>query len=135
MSTDERAIRDLVAFWHSATARGDVDTVLGLMSEDVVFLVSGKAPMRGRAAFEQSLRALLKQCRIESSGGIQEIEVSGSLAYSWTNLKVKIIPLSGGTASVREGSTLSILRKESQGEWVIVRDANLLGASSSHRIS
>ena len=130
MSNDEQAIRDLVALWHSATAKGDVDTVLGLMAEDVVFLVAGKEPMRGRGAFEQSLRALLKQYRIESWGEIQEIEVSGSLAYSWAKLKVQVIPLSGGTAPVREGNTLSILRKESQGSWMIVRDANLLTASS-----
>jgi len=130
MSIDERAIRDLVALWHTATARGDVDTVLGLMAEDVVFLVAGKEPMRGRRAFEQSLRALLEQYRIESSAEIQEIEVSGSLAYSWANLKVQIIPLSGGPAPVREGSTLSILRKGSQGSWVIVRDANLITANS-----
>lgn len=91
---------------------------------------SGKEPMRGRDAFERSLRALLKQCRIESSGEIQEIEVSGSLAYSWANLKVRIIPLSGDPASAREGSTLSILRKESPGSWLIVRDANLLSARS-----
>ena len=40
MSTDERAIRDLVAVWHSATPKGNVDTVLSLMAEDVVFLMS-----------------------------------------------------------------------------------------------
>jgi uncharacterized protein (TIGR02246 family) len=130
MSNDEQAIRDLVALWHSATARGDVDTILGLMAEDVVFLVVGKEPMRGRRAFEQSLRALLEQYRIESSGEIQEIEVSGNLAYSWCKLKVQIIPLSAGPSPVREGSTLSILRKESEGSWVIVRDANLLTAST-----
>ena len=50
MSTAERAIRDLVALWHRATAKGDVDTVLSLMPEDVVFLVAGKEPMRGRGA-------------------------------------------------------------------------------------
>jgi len=43
MSTDEQAIRDLVALWHSATAKGDIDTVLGLMAEDVVFLVGQRA--------------------------------------------------------------------------------------------
>jgi len=67
MSTDEQAIRDLVGLWHSATARGDVDTVLGLMAEDVVFLVAGKPPLRGRSSFEQGLRALLTQHRIEST--------------------------------------------------------------------
>ena len=126
MSTDEAAIRDLVALWHSATAKGDVDTVLGLMAADVVFLVPGKEPMRGRGAFEQSLGGLLKQHRIESSAEIQEIEVAGSLAYSWTKLKVQVFPLAGGSAMVREGSTLSILRKESEGTWVMIRDANML---------
>ena len=130
MSTDEQAIRALVALWHTATAKGDVDTVLGLTAEDVVFLVAGNQPMRGRDVFEQGLRGLLQQYRIESSGEIQEIEVSGNLAYSWANLKVQVIPLSGGTASVREGSTLSIFRKEPQGSWVILRDANLMTASS-----
>ncbi len=130
MSTDEAAIRDLVALWHSATAKGDVDTVLGLMAADVVFLVPGKEPMRGRGAFEQSLRGLLKQHRIESSADIQEIEVAGNLAYCWTKLNVRIFPLAGGNAMVRKGSTLSVLRKAAQGNWVMLRDANLLTESS-----
>jgi len=32
MHPDEQAIRDLIALWHRATAAGDVNTVLGLMS-------------------------------------------------------------------------------------------------------
>ena len=39
MNADEQTIRNLVAQWHRATAAGVVDTVLGLMSEDVVFLI------------------------------------------------------------------------------------------------
>jgi uncharacterized protein (TIGR02246 family) len=130
MSTDDQAIRNLVAVWHSATAKGDVDTVLGLMAEDVVFLVAGKPPMRGSSSFEQGLRALLTQHRIESTGDVQEIEVSGNLAYCWTKLTVRVIPLAGGNGTVRAGSALSILRKQSTGSWFIVRDANLLPTSS-----
>jgi uncharacterized protein (TIGR02246 family) len=130
MSTDDQAIRNLVALWHSATAKGEVDTALGLMGEDVVFLVAGKPPMRGRSSFEQGVRTLLTQHRIESTGDVQEIEVSGNLAYCWTNLTVRVIPLAGGNGTVRAGSALSILRKQSNGSWVIVRDANLLPTSS-----
>lgn len=126
MSTDEQAIRDLIALWHSATAAGDVDTVLGLMAEDAVFLVAGKPPMRGRAEFEQGIRTLLKQHRIESTGDVQEIEVSGNLAYGWTNLTVRVVPLAGGNSTERTGSALSIFRKQPTGSWVLVRDANLL---------
>jgi len=66
MSTEEQAIRDLVARWHRATAAGDVDIILGLMADDVVFLVPGQPPMKGRSSFERVLRALLTQHRIES---------------------------------------------------------------------
>ena len=126
MSADEQAIRDLVARWHKATAAGDVDTILGLMAEDVVFLVRGKPPMKGRGAFEQGLRALLAQHRIESTGDVREVEVSGNLAYCWTDLKVRVVPLAGGSGQSRSGSALSVLRKQANGSWVLTRDANLL---------
>lgn len=42
MKDDRRLIREFVAAWVAATRVGDVDTVLGLMSEDVVFLVPGQ---------------------------------------------------------------------------------------------
>jgi uncharacterized protein (TIGR02246 family) len=125
MNADEQAIRDL-ALWHVATAAGDVNTVLGLMAEDVVFLVGGQPAIRGRDSFERGLRGLLTQHRIESTGEVQEIEVSRTLAYCWTMLKVRVIPLTGGSATVRAGSALSIFRKQSNGSWVMVGDANLL---------
>ncbi len=129
MSTEEQAIRDLVASWHRATASGEVETVLKLMAEDVVFLVAGHPPMRGRNSFERGLRGLLTQNRIESTAEVQEIAVSGDLAYCWTALTVRIIPIAGGTATVRAGSALSILRKHPNGSWVVARDANLLSAA------
>ena len=125
MSTDDQAIRNLVAQWHAATAAGDVDTVLGLMSEDVVFLIAGKPPMRGREGFERGLGELLKTHRIESGGDIQELQVSGDLAYCWTLLNVRVVPLAGGPVNQRTGSALSIFRRQPDGGWLLVRDANL----------
>jgi uncharacterized protein (TIGR02246 family) len=130
MNPDEQAIRDLVTLWHSATAAGDIDTVLGLMADDVVFLIPGQPPMRGRSSFERGLRALLVEHRIESTSKVQEVEVSGSLAYCWTDLNVSIVPRFGANATVRSGSALSILRKQANGSWVVARDANLLTSRS-----
>ena len=130
MSSDELAIRNLVALWHSATAAGDVDTVLGLMAEDVVVLVAGRPPMRGRSSFESGLRGLLAEHRIESTGEVQEVEVSGRLAYCWSRLSVRIVPLSGGSSTARTGNAVSILRKDASGAWVVWRDANLLPSAA-----
>ncbi len=130
MTADEQALRELVALWHRATAAGDVDTVRRLMAEDVVFLVAGHPPMRGRGGFEQGLRGLLAQHRIESTSEIQEIEVSGSLAYCWNQLTVRVMPHSGGSGMLRTGSALSVFRKQPDGTWLLVRDANLLALAS-----
>jgi len=44
MSPDERAIRDLVDTWMTASREGDTATVLSLMSDDVIFMVPGREP-------------------------------------------------------------------------------------------
>lgn len=130
MNNDESAIRKVIALWHTATAAGNVDTVLRLMSEDAVFLVAGQPPMRGRSSFEAGLRGLLTKHRIESSSDIQEVEVAGDWAYCWTQLTVKVIALADGSTTVRKGNTLSILHKQADGNWVLTRDANMLAAAT-----
>jgi uncharacterized protein (TIGR02246 family) len=128
MNTDEQAIRDLIDTWLRATREGDVDTVLDLMTNDVVFLVAGQPAMHGRAAFEQSLRGVLSSHAIESQSEIEEIEVAGDFAWCRTRLSVTITSKHGNTPMQRSGHTLSILRKEKDGKWRLARDANLLGA-------
>jgi uncharacterized protein (TIGR02246 family) len=130
MNSDEKAIRDLVSLWQTATAAGDIDTVLSLMAEDVIFLSAGNSPMQGRDSFGAALRGVLQQRRIESTGEVKEIGISGSLAYCWANLTVQIIPLTGGDSVVRSGSAISILRKQADGSWVLTRDANMLAFAS-----
>ena len=126
MDKDEKAIRGVIARWHEATAAGKVDEVLPLMDEDVIFLVAGKPPMKGRAAFEKGLRSLLAGHTIRSSGDVQEVEVSGDLAYARTNLGITVTPLAGGKPNSYSANALSIFRRQSGGNWVLVRDANLL---------
>ena len=55
LTADEQQIRDLVATWMSATRAGDHRTVLGLMTDDVVFLVAGQAPF-GKREFAAAMR-------------------------------------------------------------------------------
>jgi len=131
MTDDERSIRVLLDTWHRATAAGDVEAVLPLMAEDVVFLTPGQPPMRGRQGFGTGLRRLLESHRIVSSGEIQELEVIGDRAWCWSRLTVAITPNAGGSPVRRSGSALSVLRREPGGRWVLFRDANLLAPESA----
>jgi ketosteroid isomerase-like protein len=51
--------------------------------------------------------------------------VLGDWAYLRNYLTVSVTP-PGGAPVRRAGYTLSILRKEASGKWVLARDANLL---------
>ena len=45
MEADERSIRAAHATWIEAVNAGELDRLLGLMTEDVVFLTPGQAPI------------------------------------------------------------------------------------------
>jgi uncharacterized protein (TIGR02246 family) len=124
MSEDERAIRDLIARWIAASKAGDLATVLGLMSDDVVFMVPGRA--FGKQEFAAASEGM-KNMDFTGESEVLEIEVLGNRAWCRTHLRVAATP-PGGKTMRRAGYTLSILRKEADGRWVIARDANLLVA-------
>jgi uncharacterized protein (TIGR02246 family) len=125
MTVDEQAIRAVVTTWMQATARGDLDEVLELMDEDVVFLGAGRPAMR-KADFAAATRAVEGQSRIEGAADVQEVRVCGDWAYCWTQLTVDMQPLGGGPPVRRTGPVLSVFRKTQSGRWVIFRDANML---------
>jgi uncharacterized protein (TIGR02246 family) len=128
MREDEQAIRNLIATWMRASAAGDVSQLLKLMAEDVVFLVPGQPPMRGRSAFAAAFRQAVEHYRIDAVGDIQEIQVVADWAYCWNHLSVTMTPRQTGSLQRRAGYTLTILRKNPDGAWVLARDANLLTA-------
>jgi uncharacterized protein (TIGR02246 family) len=123
MTDDERAIRDLVATWMAASQAGDVATVLGLMADDIVFMVPGREPF-GKEAFAAASQSM-KDVRFEGSYDIREINVVGNWAYLRNYITVTMTP-TGGEPVRRAGYTLSILRKEASGKWMLARDANLV---------
>lgn len=133
MTEDEKAIRELFDTWHRATAAGDLSKLLELMADDVIYLVPGHPPMRGKESFATGFESALQHFRIESSGEIQEIQVSDGWAWMWTELSVIMKPLNGGSEIRRAGNTLSVLKKQPNGKWVMVRDANMLTAEGDIR--
>jgi uncharacterized protein (TIGR02246 family) len=127
MKSDEEQIRELVSTWMAATKSGDVESVLALMTDDVVFLVPERTAMR-KGEFAAALRSQASggAPNFDSTSDIQEIEVSGDWAYLWSRLTVVTTPLSGRASITRTGHTLTVFRRQG-GRWLLARDANLLG--------
>ena len=126
MTSDERAIHYVVETWMAATKAGDIETVLDLMTDDVVFLVPGQTPF-GKEAFRKASAGMESSgMQFDGESEIEEINVLGDWAYIRTKLKVTMRSGDGGAPIRRSGYTLTILRKEADGKWRLARDANLL---------
>lgn len=123
VENDEQAIRALVDRWLKASENDDLPTMLNLLDDDVIFMVPDKAPF-GKEEFAQNYQQI-KDTKLKTASAIQEIKVLDSWAWMRNFLKVTFTP-SSGTPATHTGHVLTILRKDSNGKWLIVRDANLL---------
>lgn len=123
---DEQEIRQLVATWMAATKAGDVETILSLMTDDVIFLGPGRPAMH-KADFAAVSRAQTgdNAPQIEGTSEIQELKVLGEWAFMWSRLTVEVTPPGGAKPTKHAGHTLTIFRKLN-GRWMLTRDANML---------
>ena len=121
---DEQEIRELVQTWMSATKAGDLETVLGLMADDAVFLVAGKPPA-GKEEFRENSKQLAESdIQFEGKSEVVELQVLGDWAFMISKLSVTTNQPDKPPVK-RAGNTLTIFKKE-KGEWLLARDANLL---------
>jgi uncharacterized protein (TIGR02246 family) len=123
MNKDEQAIRDLVAAWMTASKSGDLETVLSLMADDVIFMVPGREPF-GKEAFASNSSGM-KDVKMDGTCDIRELQVFDGWAYLRNYIQISMTP-PGGAPIKRSGFTLTILQKQSDGRWLLARDANLV---------
>jgi len=124
MNDDEKAIRGLVDSWLAASQAGDLDTLSSLIAEDAIFMVPGQPPF-GKAVFMAASQGITA-ARFEARSEIQELQVQGDWAFIRNHLDVSMTPAGATRPVKRSGYTLTILRKQTDGRWVLARDANLM---------
>ena len=126
MSADEGAewqIRELIDSWIAASNARDLPALMGMMTDDIVFMTPGRAPF-GKAEFAADVGGM-KSVAIDARAEVQEIQVFGPRAYGRNHVRVELT--SPGQAPKRmSGYAMSVLQKEADGRWRIARDANLV---------
>ena len=132
MGSDERAIRELHSTWIDAVNAGDLVRLLSLMADDVVFLNPGQAPF-GRDGFSANFSAAHQQVRIRCSSELEEVVVSGEIAYTRSRDALSVTPRAGGEAMQLAGHRLTVYRKQPDGRWLLARDAHTLSPVAKPR--
>src|SRR5213082_1694973 len=115
---DERAIREVHSRWIDAVNAGDLDRLLSLMADDVVFLNPGQAPF-GRDGFSPGFSAAHQQARINCISELEEVVIAGEVAYTLCRDSLSVTPRAGGEATELAGHRITIYRKQPDGRWLL----------------
>lgn len=106
MGPDEREIHEVHSTWIDAVNAGDLDHLLTLMADDVVFLNPGQAPC-GRDGFSAAFSEAQRQVRIRCISELEEIVVVGEVAYTRSRDALSVTQLAGGGATQLAGHRLT----------------------------
>ena len=118
---DREAIRQLGQDWVEAVHRGDVDRLLDLVTDDVVFMPHDAPSIVGRAAVEQAYRAVFAAFEVEQTFAPEEIQVGGDWAFVRGTDAIEMKPRAGGDPIAVRGRGISILRRAEDGSWRFAR--------------
>ena len=124
MTNDERAVRDVVDTWMTASKRGDLTTLMDLMTDDMVFMVPGQEPF-GKDVF-RAMSQQMQGTKMDGRADVLEVNVTGEWAWLRNYLDISITTPDGSRTMRHAGYTLTVLRKGSDGRWRLARDANLV---------
>ena len=125
---DEQAIRELVDTWLEASKKQDLETLLGLLDDDVLFIVPSREPF-GKKEFAAG-NSEMKDFRMEAAIDIKELQVIGGWAWMRSFLNVSF-KTGEADATKLSGHILTIFKKTAEAKWVIYRDANFVKPESS----
>jgi uncharacterized protein (TIGR02246 family) len=123
MRTDEQEIYDVHSRWIDAVNVGDLARLLTLMTDDVVFLNPGQAPV-GRDGFSHAFSAAHKQAVVRCISKLEEVVVVGEVAYTRSRDALSVTRRGGGEATQLAGYRITVYRRQPDGRWLLARDAH-----------
>lgn len=125
MTPAEQGVRDTHTTFIAAVNAADLERVLGLMTDDAVLFSPGQAPF-GRDAFPAGFLAGHRDFALRCTSELEEVVVSGDVAYTRARDSLALQPRAGGAASALAGHRLSVYRLQPDGVWRLARDVHTL---------
>jgi uncharacterized protein (TIGR02246 family) len=125
LAEDQKAIAELQQRDIEANIAVDTDRILALRTDDIVYLVPGRAPLVGQDAVRKYLEEIRQQLAdwdmVAYEENWQEVQVVGDFAIQWgtVNIRAKKEGERAESAAVR--NMMQVLRRQPDGSWKIAR--------------
>ena len=108
-----------------ASIKGDLSTLITLLTDDCMLLPPDSPPIAGKdniKNFFDEQKALLKDIEItEYVHDFQEIKILGDWAYEWCYFSNMAQPKDGGKIISGKGKLFRILELQEDGSWKVAR--------------
>lgn len=129
MDAAEKEVRAAHAHWIAAVNAGELETLMGLMTDDVVFINPGQPPF-GRDGFPAGFSGGHRQFELHCASEPEHVTVVGDVAYTCARDELTLTPRDGGATFKMAGYRLTVYRREvdsnGDGVWRLARDAHTL---------
>jgi uncharacterized protein (TIGR02246 family) len=107
--------------WAQAIRRGDVATLISLVTEDAEFWPSGGEPLTGRLQIAEAVQKQIAKYSWEQEFEIQEQIFAGDWVFVRGVETNRLKPRAGGDSQVHRQRVFSVLRREADGVWRYAR--------------
>lgn len=107
----------------AAINSNNLDTLLGVLTDDVVYMAAHEAPMVGKAAVKPWVAGYFAAFKTQWDKPVQEFVVNGEWAYERYAYTSTDTPVGGGEPVVDTGWGLVIYHHDPDGQWRVARDA------------
>ena len=122
MTPNEQAVASVLAAYNEALNSSDTDAVMGLYTDDGVFMPPYSQSSVGREAVRRAYDAVFAAIRLTVKFSIAEIvEMSPDWVFARTNSAGTTLTHATGKTSAEGNQELFIFRKDSEGSFGIAR--------------
>jgi ketosteroid isomerase-like protein len=80
---DNKLIRELTQTWVDVTNNEDIDGLLNILTSDIIIFSPNAEPIKSKSSVKEIYNPYYKAYDLEITADINEIQVSGALAYIW----------------------------------------------------
>ena len=124
MGSDTSATAAIAAVWQEhldAVNTTDLEFFLKGLTDDVVYIATGAAPILGKAAMREYVTPIFAQASVDFQMTSEALEVNGDRAVEWGTCTGQMT-LGGAQPVLVNLHYIYVYRRESSGRWRISHD-------------
>ena len=120
VEADVEAIRKINEEYDSAHNAGDINRIVALYTDEAVRFPAAGPACIGKNAIRDELQQMFDQVTVELKTVVDDIKVSGDLAFYRGAWEQTNTPKDGGEPLKLSGNAITILQKQADGTWKII---------------